>query len=60
MELFEDVSLNLEDVRPTHVYDLLDSNIEQQNCDDEIIGDEEDPDYAGRNPDILINSEKNT
>ena len=37
---------------------MLDSNLEQQNCDDEVIGNEEDSEYAGRNPDILVHNKE--
>ena len=56
MELLENGNINLEEDRPTHVYDLLDSNLEQQNQDDEICGNEEDSEYAGRDPDILVHN----
>ena len=50
-----DTNLNLDEMRPTHIYDKLDAQGEQNNEDDLEIGIEEDPEFVGRNIQ-LVNS----
>ena len=53
-----DNDINLEEMRPTHLYDQLDAQGEQDNEDDEMIGIEEDAEFITRNPDLINLTEK--
>jgi hypothetical protein len=41
-----DSDINLEDLRPTHIYETLDSQREQENDDDANVGAIDDPEFA--------------
>ena len=45
--------------QPAHLYDLLHSQMVQDDEDDEEEGIQDDPEFAGRNPDGLIDEPKN-
>jgi hypothetical protein len=48
------------DERPSHIYDMLDAQGEQQDDDDNAQGPDDDPEYAGRDPSNLTEEQKNT
>ena len=47
---FLDTNVDLKEMRPTLLYDQLDAQGEQDNEDDEMIGQEEDSNFLGRDP----------
>ena len=55
---FLDTDVNLKEIRPTLLYDQLDAQGEQDNEDDEMIGQEEDSNFLGRDPDLADMKDK--
>jgi hypothetical protein len=46
------------DARPAHIYDLLDAQAEQADDDDNVVGMQDDPAYAGIDPDNLTKEQR--
>ena len=55
---FLDTDVNLKEIRPTLLYDQLDAQGEQDNEDDEMIGQEKDSNFLGRDPDLADMKDK--